>query len=713
MRKVLTKTRAGVIAGTVAIAAVLGAAGAAHAAPAELTELHQLSPSDGSRAGYSTAMSGKYIAYTDVWGASVAVSVATDDTLTQWETTRVTAANPPAAFGKRVALNEDATKLSVAGAGVVVQFTRNSLNDWTESSRYTAPADTSRVTRIAESFGEALAASGDLIVVGASNATVDGHANTGLAYVIDSSNGTTRELLPTEIRPGSITGQTVAISGEHIAVSAVQNTDDLLRRVGGVYLWDVSAPVGTEPGFATQPVDDATVCLPSGGGGPAFGFALAFQGESLFVGSPVEANFTGPKTDPEHGCNRSSIQSGTTTQGALYQLDRSLTQQGAKLLPPQHSENFGSSIAVSGETILANAEVRPAAQGEVHVYSTGDFTATTEATIAPEPVQTLRASDATDRVQFGYTHYDSAIRATADAVAIGAPFARSKAGSVYVFGPPATVSSDPVVTAIDAESSYGAQHTLTVSVTDQNSEGIVSFASGGEDWGSAPVVNGAAELVLDAPLTAGDHVFSASYSEDAGVTVLAEATATLAILQAATTTTLTTDTTPSQGSPASEARVEGSVAGVNGTIPAGNVVIADSAGQALATLPLDPAGAYAGELPTPAQDMSITAKFGGDVNHQESASQPVSLPAAPLKKPNPVTPPPTAPTTPTSPTSPATPPASSQTQQTATSPRLAQTGGNGTWLLAAAGAALLGGGGAFLGRRFIRDRKAAGRRYPE
>lgn len=682
MRKLLSKASAGVIAGTVAIAAVFGAAGAAHAAPTELTELHQLSPSDGSRAGYSTAMSGKYIAYTDVWGASVAVSVATDDTLTQWETTRVTAANPPAAFGKRVALNEDATKLSVAGAGVVVQFTRNSLNDWTESSRYTAPADTSRVTRIAESFGEALAASGDLIVVGASNATVDGHANTGLAYVIDSSNGTTRELLPTEIRPGSITGQTVAISGEHIAVSAVQNTDDMLRRVGGVYLWDVSAPVGTEPGFATQPVDDATVCLPSGGGGPAFGFALAFQGESLFVGSPVEANFTGPKTDPEHGCNRSSIQSGTTTQGALYQLDLSLTQQGAKLLPPQHSENFGSSIAVSGETILANAEVRPAAQGEVHIYTTGEFTATTEATIAPEPVQTLRASDATDRDQFGYTHYDSAIRATADAVAIGAPFARSNAGSVYVFGPPTAVSSDPAVAAIDAESTYGAEHTLTATVTDQSSEGDVSFASGGEDWGSAPVVNGVAEVVLDVPLSAGDHEFSASYSEDAGVTVLAEATATLSILKAATSTTLSAGTA-TQSSSASEANIEGEVVGVNGTVPEGSVAVVDSNGATILSLTLDKDGAYSGRFPALPEETRITAKFTGDSNHQASVSQSLLL------------------TGESNLTTPATP-----TQQPPA--KLSQTGGSSIWLFAAAGAALLGGGGAFFGRRFIRNRRDAG-----
>lgn len=710
MSKIWTKIRAGAIAGAVVIMAMFGAAGAAQATPAELTELHQLSPSDGSRAGYSTSLSGRYIAYTDVWGTSVAVSVATDDTLTQWETTRLTVANPPSAFGKRVALNEDATKLSVAGAGVVVQFTRNSLNDWTETSRYLAPADTSRVTRIAESFGEALAASGDLIVVGASNATVDGQGNTGLAYVIDSSSGSIRELLPTEIRRGSITGQTVAISGAHIAVSAVQNIDDKFRRVGGVYLWDVSAPVGTEPAFVTQPVDDATVCLPRGGGGPAFGFALAFQDESLFVGSPVEANFTGSPSDPEHGCNRSSIQSGTTTQGALYQLDLSLTPQGAKLLPPQHSENFGSSIAVSGETILANAEVRPAAQGEVHVYSTSVFTATTEATIAPEPVQTLRASDAADRDQFGFTHYESAIRATADAVAIGAPFARNKAGSVYVFGPPAAVSSDPVVTALDTESTYGTQHTLTASVTDQNTEGTVSFVSDGEDWGSASVVNGAAELLLDVPLSAGDHVFSASYSEDAGVTTLSEATATLSIRQAETTTTLSADSGASQSSDTTETGVEGKVVGVDGTVPEGEVVVVDGNGTALLTLPLDKDGAYAGRVPAPAEKTHIIAKFAGDSNHQASASEPLSLqgaPPTPTKPTKPATPPtPTPPSQPT-PTSSAKPTPTPPAQKARTA-ELAQTGGSSIWLAAAAGTALLAGGGALLARRIIRNRNNGG-----
>ncbi|WP_440312814.1 hypothetical protein [Leucobacter chromiireducens] len=691
----MSKASAGVIAGTVAFAAVFAAAGAAQATPAELTELHQLSPSDGSRAGYSTAMSGKYIAYTDVWGASVAVSVATDDTLTQWDTSRVTVANPPAAFGKRVALNEDATKLSVAGAGVVVQFTRNSLNDWTESSRYTAPADTSRVTRIAESFGEALAASGDLIVVGASNATVDGHANTGLAYVIDSRNGSTRELLPTEIRPGSITGQTVAISGDHIAVSAVQNTDDALRRVGGVYLWDVSAPVGTEPGFATQPVDDATVCLPSGGGGPAFGFALAFQGESLFVGSPVEANFTGPQADPEHGCNRSSIQSGTTTQGALYQLDLSLTQQGAKLLPPQHSENFGSSIAVSGETILANAEVRPAAQGEVHVYSTGVFTATTEATIAPEPVQTLRASDATDRDQFGYTHYDSAIRATPDAVAVGAPFARGKAGSVYMFGPQRAANVVPAVTTTDAQGAYGAVYALSASVTGQSAAGSIAFASAGAEWGSVPVVSETAEFELDSLLPVGDHVFTASYSEDGGVTVRAEAQGTVSVLQAETSTTLLLGTAPKQSSSSSKVRVEGAVSGIHGTAPEGSVEIADSNGTTLAVLSLDTAGTYSGILAAPTEDVGITARFSGDSNHHPSNSKALSLGA-------------TNQTQPSAPAPPRKPSSERPTQHTPTESKLAQTGQSGFGLVAGACAVMLGGGAALLASRMRRRRISGG-----
>jgi FlaG/FlaF family flagellin (archaellin) len=161
--------------------------------------------------------------------------------------------------------------------------------------------------------------------------------------------------------------------------------------------------------------------------GGAFGYSVASDSNTLIVGAP---NSSGP---------------GGWRQGGVYVFSRSDTlspwvlQQ--KLVAPDGSpvDNFGGSVAISGDTLVVGAIGVDGPAG----YDTGAayvFARSGGGTAPWSFQQRLTAGDAADRDQFG-----SAVAINADSIFVGAHFGdgpiSKDQGSVYVFGSSGQVSS--------------------------------------------------------------------------------------------------------------------------------------------------------------------------------------------------------------------------------------------------------------------------------
>jgi hypothetical protein len=301
-----------------------------------------------------------------------------------------------------------------------------------------------------DGFGNAVAASGERLVVGSSNDDVDNHGgNCGSAFVfVRSGDGWVPEfkLVPPDSLSDDGFGGAVAISGDTLVVGASGHdtaaTDGgaayVFRRSGTVWLEQqklVPADGGsTNERFGETLALDAGVLAvgargavrifrlqgslwvetqkivsPSGTSTDTFG-RVALSGETLVVGSPHET--IGSKVE----------------QGAAYVFDGSGAAFAFRqlLFDPDGtgSDHFGTAVAVSGDTILIGTD--RAALGAAYVFARRsiafDLQAKLEAT-----------TDATNGDRFG-----TSVAIEGDIALIGAPFhehggQNGDHGSAYLF----------------------------------------------------------------------------------------------------------------------------------------------------------------------------------------------------------------------------------------------------------------------------------------
>lgn len=674
-----------------ALAAPVGVllAPAAVAAPPSLEETRTFTVPDPRATGYGLDLDGDLAVYTgryDSRGAAgtglVQVARRTGPAATDWTTTDLPVPAEVRGYGVSVAVDADAGRVVVGAitSQHVVVYTRTGPDEWAVDRVLEAPADP-RVGLV-RTFGETVALDGGTLVVGAPNSTVDGRANAGLAYLFDLDAGTSRPLLPApELVVGdSIAGQAVDVADGRVAVGAPQlrRTLDFYGgqfRVGGVYLWDTAA-LDAGPSLTSQPVGEEMRSVPPGnGGGPAFGYALALAGGRLYVGSPLEVNYTAEDpADPVGGYNVSSIDSGTTTQGAVYVYDPSdaaaPARVGGKLMPPAHSYGFGYRVDATTDALLASAySAADGLRGEVHVLDPAavDPTAPDDGGLlrqTVEPVQTLRGSDMEPGARFGSSDIGGGVavsggRALVAAFATGA----SASGKVYLFD---AVVPEPVEVAVpDVTVTYGLPATLTATVSGLVPAGASVAVDGVELGGVTSDGATVTASVAAAAYDVGDHEVAVAVRREAGGEVVATATALLRVLPAATTTTV--DPGPGASRPAGEALpVTGTVAGEHGTVPGGSVELL-AAGEVVATADLGADGSYATEVPAPAVvpgELALEARYAGDTNHlASSASASVQVRASdpPIPTPEPTEPvepvDPVDPVDPVEPVDPVDPPA--------------------------------------------------------
>ena len=242
--------------------------------------------------------------------------------------------------GSSVAADTVYTVVAAPGATVNGDFNAGAAYVYSTTTGALVRKLTEPTPGMNDQFGDSVAVSGTMVVVGAE----DANGASGKVYVFNAATGA---LVSTLAEPLSVQndlfGQSVSVSGTTVVVGAPGN-DTGGNNAGRAYVMD-----------ATTGAVLATLAEPTPAAGDLFGNSVAVSGTMIVVGAP--GNSTSPNPN-----GKAYIFSAAT--GALV----------ATLAEPSPAANdlFGDSVAVSGTTVVVGAldNVRGGAySGRVYVFS--------------------------------------------------------------------------------------------------------------------------------------------------------------------------------------------------------------------------------------------------------------------------------------------------------------------------------------------------------
>ncbi len=321
--------------------------------------------------------------------------------------------------------------VSLSGSNVIIGATKGDAGTADSGSVYGYHNTSSTlVTTIqdpaaasSDQFGFSVAVDGDRLVVGANlgDSTV---VNSGTAYIFDLGGGSPGTPVQTlncpQVLAGAQFGTAVAISGTSVAVTMpLDSTFGPLVRNGATYLYDLGGATPTNPVQALRSPEPASQ--------DHFGNAVALSGSLFVVGSPAD-------------------NTGGAGAGRVFVFDRSSPTPLAPIAvlatpTPASNAHFGTSVAISDQTIVVGAPDGAGGEGAVYVFNLGHTPPTTPVAILSNP--TLPPAG-----KFG-----TVLALSGSNLVVGAPGDDSgavDAGSVYVYdlsGPnpasPVTVLHNP------------------------------------------------------------------------------------------------------------------------------------------------------------------------------------------------------------------------------------------------------------------------------
>ncbi len=239
-------------------------------------------------------------------------------------------------FGSSVAISGDTIVVGAVGtivdaksyAGAAYVFTRTGTT-WSQQTKLTEP-----VTGAGDSFGNSVAVSGNIAVVGAWQTTGVAGAYAGAAYV-STRTGTTwsvpATLTPLDASAGAYFGTSVAVSGTTAVVGA-REMGIAGHVTGAAYVFALSG---------TSWPQQAELTASDGANADWFGSSVAVSGNTALIGA-------------QH-----VTVSGQSWGGAAYVFTRSGTiwSQQTKLSDPVAAtgDRFGAAVAVSGNVAVVGA----------------------------------------------------------------------------------------------------------------------------------------------------------------------------------------------------------------------------------------------------------------------------------------------------------------------------------------------------------------------
>jgi hypothetical protein len=276
-------------------------------------------------------------------------------------------------------------------SGSAYVFVRNG-GVWVQQQKLTAPAPEGAP---GDSFGVSVAVDGNTVVVGADHATVGGN-RTGAAYVFVRSGGAwlfQQRLTAGDAALGDLFGRSVAISGNTVVVGAPGEG----AAAGAAYIFVRDGTVWTQQ--KKLMADDRAA-------NDMFGGAVAISGDTVAVGADVDNG-----AFPDSGSVYVFVRG-----GGLWTQQQHLTAPDAAL-----GDNFGGSVALSGDTLVVGAA---SDDDVVHGTSSGSAYAFVRTAGVWAPPAKLTAADAADYHRFG-----SSVALNGDTVVVGA----DGDGSAYMF----------------------------------------------------------------------------------------------------------------------------------------------------------------------------------------------------------------------------------------------------------------------------------------
>jgi uncharacterized delta-60 repeat protein/CSLREA domain-containing protein len=294
-------------------------------------------------------------------------------------------------FGWSVSVSGDTAVVGASSSfnsDAVYVFIRNG-NVWTQQAQFVA-ADADP----GDDFGFSVCIDGDSVVVGAYGDD-DGGFNSGAAYVFTRSGSTwTEQAKLTAFDPADDDhfGRSVSISGDTIIVGAYYDDDDGSSS-GSAYVFTRSGTTWTH---------QAKLTAADGDDGDVFGASVSVSGDTAVVGA------WGKVYAGDHGAAYVFTRSGSTWT------------QRAKLTAPylDSSTYFGSSVHISGDTLVVGAPLGLNDRGSAYVYTGSGSSWVQEAR--------LSSYDSGSRGWFG-----DSVSVSGDTIVVGAD--GNDAGSAYVF----------------------------------------------------------------------------------------------------------------------------------------------------------------------------------------------------------------------------------------------------------------------------------------
>lgn len=319
-------------------------------------------------------------------------------------------ARPGDSFGVAVAISGNTIAVGASGqdhngfadAGAVYLFRRKG-NAWNQIARLTAADPASE-----DNFGSAIALKGETLVVGANSKDLLNLPDAGAAYIFISRGNSwdqKAKLLPIRPTAGGYYGTSTAISEKYIVIGETQANPFGLRGDGSIYIYE-----GGGRNWALS----EHISLDNGRRGDFFGNSVAIFGETLVVGALFrEVNQI-------------------VNSGAAYVFERSGSNWKfqAELFPPDAKDfdRFGEAVAISGTVIAVGARDKSQAglstAGAVYIFSR-------EGTTWSDPVKIVA-----DSISAG-DHYGNAVSISGERLIVGAagrdPLNTPQAGEAFVY----------------------------------------------------------------------------------------------------------------------------------------------------------------------------------------------------------------------------------------------------------------------------------------
>jgi hypothetical protein len=310
----------------------------------------------------------------DLFGSSVALSGDTLAVGSRFEDSAATG------------VNGDQINDSLSESGAVYVFRR--IGTIWQQEAYLKASNTGT----GDHFGWSVALSGDTLAVGADSedsaaqgvggSQTDNSASaSGAVYVFRRSGATWQQeayLKASNTGAGDVFGWSVALSGDTLAVGAYfedsaaqgvggDQTDNSANNSGAIYMFRHSGTTWQQ---------EAYLKASNTGAGDRFGVSVALSGDTLAVGANHEASAA-------QGVGSDQTDNSASDSGAAYVFRRTgTTWQQAEYVKASNTgagDQFGSSVALSGDTLAVGADGEDSAAQGVGGDQTNDSAASSGA----------------------------------------------------------------------------------------------------------------------------------------------------------------------------------------------------------------------------------------------------------------------------------------------------------------------------------------------